>query len=116
MNVINWQDLVDGYNRFHQRRFKDIRELLKFLHARESSCERVGRVLGVCHTSVRTKMITLELARTERKGPRPEIFQRFMALPSSIRAKAPPGEVARRLRCSKPYVHYLRREKLKEAA
>jgi len=66
---IDFEDLLDGYNRIYKTSYKNIKDFLRSVYKKTPNLKKLEGILGVSHTTIRTEMIFWGLPR-QKKGHR----------------------------------------------
>lgn len=103
---INWDDLRMGYNRIYKTCFTNNKEFLTTVYKIKPSVHKIGKILGVAHTTVLDKMISLNIPRLS-KGHRgnTEYQNKYRGIknPEKLRNT----EIAKIVGCSVEYTYAL---------
>jgi rubredoxin len=90
-DAMDWQDLMQGYNRKYGKNWKSVKLWLGYLHQEYGSQRAAAKVLGISHTLLCRKMQELGLGRKKAKG---SAADRFLEIPAKRMAGMTKLEIA----------------------
>ena len=103
---IDWEDLLEGYNRIFKTNYRTVKTFLAKVYKANPSIHKVGKILGVSHTTVLDKMQELDIPLLRRGHRGKSKFQeRYRAIENVETLK--PTEIAKIIGCSVTYVYAL---------
>lgn len=76
--MIDWEDILVGWNRNKTPKFKTVRAMLKYLYKETKSGNRMADTLGVAYGTVYTKMDELGVKRSGEKGGKNNTYSVFL--------------------------------------
>lgn len=104
--TIDWDWLVDGYNKKYGTDFKNEKDL--YLHVYpELSPRKIAKILGVCATTIRRRLDIYGIERNHKRGgannTKSPKRDAFLAIPASVMATMTLKEITRKVGADRTY-------------